>query len=177
MEKKSVHYSIWAIFKDKQQSQLENLKRKINNVLKGPYFPIHMTLSGGLLGKEKELIKKMKSILNKLDKFSIEIDNYGYKNIYFQSLHIKVIKNTELILQKKIIDNVFNYQTSFFYPHISLYYGHKNSSIKKKIISNLPKLKKIIKVRNLCLSRFEVKKLKWKKEKKLKWKIIENFKI
>ena len=146
-------------------------------MLKGPYFPIHMFLCGELLGEEKELIKKVKSTLIRLDKFSIEIDNYGYKNIFFQSLHIKVIKNNELILQKKIIDNVFNSQTSFFYPHISLYYGYKSISIKKKIISNLPKLKKIIKVSNLCISRFEVQKLKWRKEKKLKWKIIEIFRI
>ena len=167
--KKNVCYSIWAIFNDKQRKQLENLKKKINDILKGPYFPIHMTLTGELLGEEKKLIKKIKSILNKLDKFSIEIYNYGYKNTYFQSLYIKVIKNTKLVSQKKIIDNAFNRQTNFFYPHISLYYGRKNNSIKKKIISNLPKLKKIIEIRNLCLS--------CREEKKLKWKIIETFRI
>ena len=111
-----------------------------------------MSLCGELLGEEKELIKKIKSTLNKLDKFSIEIDNYGYKNTYFQALYIRVIKNTKLVSQKKIIANAFNRQTSFFYPHISLYYGYKHNSIKKKIISNLPTLKKIIKIRNLCLS-------------------------
>ena len=136
-------------------------------MLKGPYFPIHMTISAGFSGKEKELIKKIKSTLNKFDGFSIEIDNYGYKNTFFQSLYIKVKKNNELISQKKIIDNIFNCQTSFFSPHISLYYGHKNNSVKKKIISNLPKLKKTIKVKNLCLALNE--------EKKPKWKIIETF--
>ena len=167
MKKPNFFYSIWAIFTDKQQKQLEKLKKKINVVLKGPYFPIHMTISAGFSGKEKELIKKIKSTLNKFDGFSIEIDNYGYKNTFFQSLYIKVKKNNELISQKKIIDNIFNCQTSFFSPHISLYYGHKNNSVKKKIISNLPKLKKTIKVKNLCLALNE--------EKKLKWKIIEIF--
>ena len=167
MKKPNFFYSIWAIFTDKQQKQLEKLKKKINVVLKGPYFPIHMTISAGFSGKEKELIKKIKSTLNKFDGFSIEIDNYGYKNTFFQSLYIKVKKNNELISQKKIIDNIFNCQTSFFSPHISLYYGHKNNSVKKKIISNLPKLKKTIKVKNLCLALNE--------EKKRKWKIIETF--
>ena len=167
MKKPNFFYSIWAIFTDKQQKQLEKLKKKINVVLKGPYFPIHMTISAGFSGKEKELIKKIKSTLNKFDGFSIEIDNYGYKNTFFQSLYIKVKKNNELISQKKIIDNIFNCQTSFFSPHISLYYGHKNNSVKKKIISNLPKLKKTIKVKNLCLALNE--------EKKPKWKIIETF--
>ena len=146
-------------------------------MLKGPYFPIHMSLCGELLGEEKELIKKIKSTLIRLDKFSIEIDNYGYKNTYFQSLYIRVIKNTKLVLQKKIIVDIFNRQTKFFFPHISLFYGKEHNSIKKKIISNLPNLKKIIKVRNLCLSCCEEKELKGQKEKKLTWKIIETFRI
>ena len=167
MKKPDFLYSIWAVFNNKDQRQLENLKKKVNKVLKGPYFPIHMTISAGFLGMEKELIAKMKSTLNKLDRFSIEIDNYGYENAFFQSLYIKVKKNNELISQKKIIDNVFNCQTSFFSPHISLYYGHKNDSIKKKIISKLPKLKKITKINNLCIALND--------EKKLRWKIIESF--
>ena len=167
MKKPNFLYSIWAVFNNKDQRQLENLKKKVNKVLKGPYFPIHMTISAGFLGMEKKLITKMKSTLNKLDRFSIEIDNYGYENAFFQSLYIKVKKNNELISQKKIIDNVFNCQTSFFSPHISLYYGHKNNSIKKKIISKLPKLKKITKINNLCIALND--------EKKLRWKIIESF--
>ncbi len=167
MKKPNFLYSIWAVFNNKDQRQLENLKKKVNKVLKGPYFPIHMTISAGFLGMEKELITKMKSTLNKLNRFSIEIDNYGYENAFFQSLYIKVKKNNELISQKKIIDNVFNCQTSFFSPHISLYYGHKNNSIKKKIISKLPKLKKITKINNLCIALND--------EKKLRWKIIETF--
>ena len=112
-----------------------------------------------------------------MDKFSIEIDNYGYKNTYFQALYIRVIKNTKLVSQKKIIDNVFSRQTRFFFPHISLYYGYKHNSIKKKIISNLPTLKKVIKINNFCLSCRKEKKLKWKKGKKLEWRIIKTFQI
>ena len=70
---------------------------------------------------------------------------------------------------KKIIDNAFNSQTRFFLPHISLFYGNKSNSVKNKIISNLPSLKRIIKITNVCLALNE--------EKKLKWEIIEKFKI
>ena len=101
MKKPNFLYSIWAVFNNKEQRQLENLKKKVNKTLKGPYFPIHMTISAGFLGMEKELITKMKSTLNKLDRFSIEIDNYGYENAFFQSLYIKVKKNNGLISQKK----------------------------------------------------------------------------
>ena len=73
----------------------------------------------------------------KCSPYSIEIDNYGYENAFFQSLYIKVKKNNELISQKKIIDNIFNCHTSFFSPHISLYYGHKRNSIKKNYLYEL----------------------------------------
>ena len=169
MKRSNLFYSVWAIFNNKQQKQLEKLKKKINITLKGPHFPIHMTIAAGFLGKEKDLINKMKSTLNRLDRFFIEIDNYDYKNTFFQSLYIKVKKNNELVLQKKIIDNLFDCQTRFFFPHISLYYGYKNYIVKKKIISNLPKLKKIIKITSLCLAIND--------EKKLKWKIIKKFLI
>ena len=62
MKKSNVFYSIWAIFSYQQQKQLENLKKKINKDLKGPSFPIHMTISAGFFGKEKELVKKMEHI-------------------------------------------------------------------------------------------------------------------
>ena len=108
--------------------------------------------------------------LKKLNTFSIEVDNYGFKNTFFQSLYIKVKKTNELILRKKIIDGIFNITTTNSYaPHISLYYGEENNKKKKEIISKLPKLKKIIKIRNLCLALND--------EKKLRWKIIETFLI
>ena len=166
-EKKKNLYSIWARFNNKQQEQLEVLKKKVNKILEGPYFPIHMTISSRILGSERELIKKIESNLNRLSRFSIEIDNYGYKNTFFQSLYINVKRNHRFISQKKIIDTIFNCRPSFYTPHISLYYGLKNNTVKKKIISKLPKLKKIIKINNLCIALND--------EKKLRWKIIETF--
>ena len=167
MKKKKFLYSIWAIFNNKQEEQLEILKKKVNKIIEGPYFPIHMTISSRILGSERELIKKIESNLNRLSRFSIEIDNYGYKNTFFQSLYINVKKNRKFISQKKIIDTIFNCQPNFYTPHISLYYGLKDNTVKKKIISNLPKLKKIIKINKLCIALND--------EKKLRWKITETF--
>ena len=138
MKKKKFLYSIWAIFNNKQQEQLEVLKKKIDKIIEGPYFPIHMTISSKILGSEKDLIKKMESNLNRLNRFSIEIDNYGYKNSFFQSLYINVKKNRKFISQKKIIDTIFNCQPSFYNPHISLYYGLKNNALKKKLFQIYP---------------------------------------
>ena len=41
--------SPYAFTKSKNLELLENLKKKVNKALKGPYFPIHMTVSFGCL--------------------------------------------------------------------------------------------------------------------------------
>ena len=52
MKNQNIFYSIWAIFNNKEEKQLSNLKHKINKKLNGPYFPIHMTISAGFVGEE-----------------------------------------------------------------------------------------------------------------------------
>ena len=110
MKRSNFFYSIWAIFGKRDQKQLEKIKKMANATLKGPFFPIHMTISAGFKGIEKDLIHKMKSTSNGLNQFSIEVMNYGCKKNFFQSLYIKVKKNDELISQKKIIDKLFKCQ-------------------------------------------------------------------
>ena len=169
MQKKNPFYSIWALFEYKEQKNLEILKKKININLKGPNFPIHMTISAGFFGSKKKIIKKINSIIKKTNKFFIKVNDYGCKNKKFQSLYVNVKINHNILLIKKNIDTLFNCKTNSFFPHISLFYGRKNYIEKKKIISDLPKLKKKIKITSLCLA--------LNNEKKLEWKIIKKFKI
>ncbi len=167
MKIKNSFYSIWATFDNKNQAYIQKINREINKKLKGPDFPIHMTLSSGFSGTKKNITKKMMAVLYKSGQFYIETNKYGYKNTFFQSLYVNVKKNKNLIFKKKIIDNLLNCKTKFFNPHISLYYGYKSNSIKNKIISKLPKSKKKIKVINLCIAINNEKKLKWRIVKKI----------
>ena len=167
--KRRFSYSIWVVFNYTQNKEFDIIKKKVNKVLKGPLFPIHMTITSGLMGPKKNLIKKMLFSLKKIRKFSIELKNYGYKKNFFQSLYIAVKKNSELDNQKKIIDKIFKPRNKIYSPHISLYYGQKNSYLKKKIISSLPKMIKTIKIKHLSLALND--------EKKLQWKILKTFQI
>ena len=85
-------YSIWVVFSYKQNKKFVIIKKKVNKILKGPFFPIHMTITSGLVGRKENLIKKMFFSLKKIRKFSIELKNYGYKKNFFQSLYIDVKK-------------------------------------------------------------------------------------
>tara|TARA_Y100000590_G_C15560104_1_gene954407 strand:+ start:54 stop:563 length:510 start_codon:yes stop_codon:yes gene_type:complete len=167
MKTKNSFYSIWATFDNKNQIYLQKIKKKINKKLKGPNFPIHITLSSGFAGTEKNITEKIIPALFKSGQFYIDTNKYGYKNTFFQSLYVNVKKNKDLISKKKIIDNILNCKKKSFYPHISLYYGLKNNAVKKQVISKLPELKKKIKVTNLCIAINNEKKLKWKIVKKI----------
>ena len=101
MKRPSVFYSIWAVFNNTQQKLLENLKKKINKELKGPFFPVHMTISAGFLGEEEKLINKMQLTLKKLDKFNIELEKYDYTYRRFVEYQIEELEEENEELRRR----------------------------------------------------------------------------
>jgi len=169
MKTSNLSYSIWGIFENKKKLFLENLKDKLNKKLKGPKFPVHLTISPHFQGKQSDLINKLKLASKKNKKFFIQTNNYGYKQKFFQSFFLKVKLTKKLKDQKMIIDKYLNLRKTSYFPHISLFYGNLPLTKKKKIILKLKNFKKKIKVVKICLIQND--------EKKLRWKIIKQFNI
>ena len=169
MKKSYLSYSVWGNFENKTKFSLEKLKNKVNNNLKSPKFPVHLTISSHFKGKEIEIIKKLKLASKKIKKFTIETNNYDFRKKFFQSIYIKVKLSKQLKSKKKLIDELLNAKKTFYHPHISLYYGNLSNTDKKKIISNLNRYKKKIKIVEIWFVK--------NNEKKLKWKIIKKFKL
>ena len=69
MEKSNFFYSVWAVFDKRDQKQLEKIKKRANATLKGPSFPIHMTISASFKGIEKDLIHKIQVSHNTILKY------------------------------------------------------------------------------------------------------------
>ena len=169
MNKSYLSYSVWGNFENKTKLSLEKLKSKVNDSFKSPKFPIHLTISSHFKGKEIEIIKKLNLASKKIKKFTIETNNYDFRNKFFQSIYIKVKLSKQLKSKKKLIDELLNAKKTFYHPHISLYYGNLSNTDKKKIISNLNRYKKKIKIVEIWFVK--------NNEKKLKWKIIKKFKL
>ena len=169
MKKSYLSYSVWGNFENKTKFSLEKLKNKVNNNLKNPKFPVHLTISSHFKGKEIEIIKKLNLASKKIKKFTIETNNYDFRKKFFQSIYIKVKLSKHLKSKKKLIDELLNAKKTFYHPHISLYYGNLSNTDKKKIISNLNRYKKKIKIVEIWFVK--------NNEKKLKWKIIKKFKL
>ena len=87
------------------------------------------------------------------------------KNFSLFFLKIKLSKN--LISLKKKIDEIYKPKKTFFFPHISLFYGNINSNAKKIEIKNFPNIKNKFLISHICLAKNDEKKLRWKIIKKV----------
>tara|TARA_B100001250_G_C19646930_1_gene720804 strand:- start:62 stop:604 length:543 start_codon:yes stop_codon:yes gene_type:complete len=171
-EKKRISkaYWIWFQFSESDTKKLNNIKKIINNKLKGPYFQIHLTAIGPYLKLTKKDLNKIELISKKIKKFKIQLDNYKLSYQKYTSLYISVEKSKQIInVRKKFSRTNYKKQNNKYKPHISLFYGNKDIVTKKSVIKKLPKLIKFITIDKLCIVDVD--------EKINKWKIIKTFKL
>ena len=163
-------YWIWFRFSKFDNEKLNNIKKIVNNHLKGPHFSVHLTTIGPYLKLNKNELEKLKKISKKIKKFKISLVGYKLSNQKFTSFYIKVKKTKNLITAKnKFSKTNYNKQSKKYNPHISLYYGIKDNKIKESIIKKLPKLNKLVTIDKLCIVDVN--------EKINKWKIIKTIKL
>ncbi len=88
MKTSNLSYSVWGIFENRKKFFLQNLKDRLNKNLKGPKFPIHLTISSHFQGKQNDLIAKLKLAIQKknknfLSKQIIMVVNKNFFNHFF----------------------------------------------------------------------------------------------
>ena len=116
-------YWIWAQFDCSCTLKLNTIKRELKNLVKGPEFDIHLTLSGPLSGSDQSIKKNFLDLKDRLKSIEIQTNGYGFKQKYFESLFIGIKKSKKLLNLKKFVDAKFNIETEEYFPHISLFYG------------------------------------------------------
>ena len=180
MEKKlkkriSKGYWIWFRFSKFDDKKLNKIKKIVNNELKGPNFTIHLTTIGPFLKLNKEDFKKLEKISRKIKKFKISLVKYKITNQKFTSFYIEVKKTKELIKAKnKFSKTNYKKQNKKYHPHISLYYGIRDSKTKLAIIKKLPKLNKFVTIDKLCIVDVNENINKWRIIKTIKLKNEKN---
>ena len=157
-------YWVWGKFDLKSTFILENIYTQINELLNGPNFDLHITLSGPIPNpyKNPNVIDIFKKACIKLNSIEIEVDNYLFSDKFFESIFIKIKSDNKLLSFKKNIDQIYNVKKKKFNPHISLYYGDGTSHEKEEIISRLPKLPNKFNLTKVCFVHINKKIEKWK---------------
>ena len=85
-------YSIWALFENDLDDELQSIKKIIGSQISGPNFKLHLTLSCCLYGNLDKLITDTEKVSKKCKSFLIKIQDYGFKEKFFESIFLKIEK-------------------------------------------------------------------------------------
>ena len=88
--------SLWAIPKKEEVPLILNSKLIIDNKLKGPAFPIHMTLVAQFQLNQTKFKVLEEEIATSFDPIEISYKGYGMKDYFFQAFYVAVELNKEL---------------------------------------------------------------------------------
>ena len=161
-------YWLWGLFPSEETNFLNEIKAKVQSKLISPLFQTHITLTGPYLKIDNSFLNKLKAFGENNSAIMLDIKGYDFKQEIFQSFYIS-IKNSQHLknLRRNIYElDKFDLKNNYS-PHISLTYGNHGIQEKKEWISQLPKLKKRIKMSQIAL--FEID------EDINRWKILESF--
>ncbi len=166
-KRSSKAYYIWGQFGPIVMRELTGIKAKVNAVLDGPLFDVHLTLTGPLRGKETTLLNRFNTLQNELGPLDISLKQYGISEKFYESLYIVVERSDALLDFKKKIDNTFKINPKPFSPHISLFYGKESIENKRAVISSLPGFSSTIRLNKFCLVIIGENIDQWKVEREI----------
>ena len=147
-------YSIWGEFDEGSTSAIEEIQKMVNLSLKGPLFKPHLTLSG-FFEINPKILEAIQRFSLKQKKLLMKTQSYGMKDKFFQALYIKIEESESLTNLKKNLDETLFKNNGEFFPHISLFYGLEDESIKQLVIDKLPVLPEEILLSKLSIARIE----------------------
>ena len=153
---------IWAIPKKKEISSIIKIKQDLDRDLKGPNFPIHMTLSGDSDLTYFELKRLMPEFKKTIPRFKVSYRGYGMKNAFFQAFYIEVTLDKQLRSIRSNIYKILKKKSQPFMPHLSLHYGQESNKKKEKLLDGLPFIEGSFLVDALYMVSFDSQSIEWK---------------
>jgi 2'-5' RNA ligase len=133
--------------------QLAGRIRELSREYSTPESEPHVTLLGGILGPEREVIAKSASLARLIRPFVVRLTNVDYLDEYFRCPFIRVAETEPVMKANQAAREVFSlWEQPAYMPHLSLMYGNLTSDVKEKIASQLGRRFDLaFKVRNVHL--------------------------
>ena len=130
-------YYIWGEFSHTDFTLLNKLHQRVNDLLNGPDFIVHLTLSGPFYDLDEATIGGIEDLAVTNNKIEMTTNGYGIEDNIFQSFYVQIQKSSELINLKGRLDDLLSITPKDFNPHISLFYGNIRQTLKQEVISKL----------------------------------------
>ena len=154
--------TLWAIPKKEEVPLFLESKQLIDNKLKGPSFPIHMTLASQFDLNPSKVKNLEEEIADRINPIEISYKGYGIKDYFFQAFYVKVDLNQDLKSIRSKICDILRIKNEEFMPHLSLYYGKRSLEEKQSLLAELPEIEGSFKAETFYLVSFDPKNIEWK---------------
>lgn len=160
---------LWGVFSKKETENLKYANRILNSILIGPSFHPHLTLYGPIKSLDNFDKKNLEKICSEIKKFELKIKNLEIGTNKYQSIYLVPEYGNKLLdLRANLIKKIKPItKQSEYIPHISLYYGDKTDTEKKKALLETNLTIKKITFKSVCYVYVD--------EEKDLWEIIESF--
>ncbi len=136
---KSAHeHSIWFMPSGDTYRQLSAMISHLSNEYGSPTFEPHVTLLGGLVDTEEELVSKTLQLAALSRPFTVELSQVEYQDEFYRALFFRVKETAPLLQANHTARVVFDrLGDPVFMPHLSLMYGEFPPMLKEEIIARL----------------------------------------
>ena len=159
---------IWGQFSLEDSKYLNELKNKVQSVLKSPEFETHITIAGPFITLDKSFLNKLEDFVKNNYKINLSLIDYDFKKDIYKSFYISINRSEKLTDLRNSIYKLTRFDLNEKYePHISLAYGNHSNNEKLNLISELTKVKDSIKITKISLVDVN--------ENINQWKILESF--
>ena len=135
-----ISFSIWLMPRDSLKLHISKVINTISEEHGGPIFEPHVTLVGGFLGKEIDLVKKAETLSKTVSSFNVIFNKLNYLDEFFRSFFWEVKFTDELKSARNIACKEFDCYETDYLPHMSLVYGNYDLSTKLQMAKKIDKI-------------------------------------
>ena len=163
---KTKGYSIWLIPKGNIYKKLSNIIGGLSLQHSSPIFEPHVTLLGGIIGNQEEIIANTKKLALIIKPYKVQLAGVDFIDYYLKALFLKAIGTKSVLKPNEKTCAIFKMKNNGEYlPHLSLIYGDFPEALKKEVIENenLRSLKANFIVDMIYLFKTEGEVRDWKK--------------
>jgi len=108
---KAQGYSLWLIPTGETYDRLNNIIVSLSKRYKTQYFEPHVTLVGGILGSEDDVISKTSQLTALLHPHMIELSRIDFLNEYFRCLFVKARETAYVMSANQLARGVYGQET------------------------------------------------------------------
>src|SRR3989344_2138401 len=115
---KATGYSLWLVPESGTETHqlLDKFVRNVASQYQTPVFAPHVTLLGGVEGKEQDMREKTLTLAEQLAPYEIQLGEVDSSGIYFQILFSRIQETSAMMNANTVAQKVFGVDRGYYVP-------------------------------------------------------------